>query len=80
MFFQDLFRYCHNLQLVLKIQQLVKIFLFYFEVNITFWVKKILTSIIWVEFKIIFCLLYKQASFTTFLRLTQRTNFIFNMG
>ena len=37
---------------------LVKIFLFYFEVNITFWVKKSLTSIILVGFEIVSCLLY----------------------
>ena len=32
---------------------LVKICLFYFEVNITFWVKKSLTSIVWVSFELI---------------------------
>lgn len=63
-----------------RLVQILSQFTTFFEnsaVGQDLWVKK---SIIWVEFKIIFCLLYKQASFTTFLTLTQRTNFFFNMG
>ena len=59
---------------------LVKIFLLYFEVNITFWVKKSLASIIGVGFEIVSCLLYELVLSTSFLGLLKGPNFIFNIS
>ena len=58
---------------------LVQVNLFYFEINITFWVKKSLTSIIKIAFEIIFCLFLLSSAACVFPLTLQKTNSIFNI-